>query len=338
MVRDLRSEVGARFPGDLQGIENWSRPGDVLDELADLGIAPTFDCVPLREAVFFDAKGREYPLRSTEPALYLVRRGGEAGSLDAGLRAQAIAAGVEIRFGDVDRSWPESGIAAVGPRGADAVAAGYVFETDMADGLFALLSDRVAPKGYSYLVVSRGRGTVAACVFRDFRREKDHVDRTLEFFRKTVGLTMRSPRRFGGAGNYFYPETARRGGLLLAGEATGFQDALWGFGIRYALRSGSLAARALLEGAPEGYDRRWRDLFGGQLRASIVNRFFYERLGDAGYRMMMRGMARAKDPRKWLGRLYASSRWKDLCFPLADRCVGSRRRCGPEPPAATAVV
>ena len=56
----------------------------------------------------------------------------------------------------------------------------------------------------------------------------------------------------GGAGQFRLTRSACSGGVLLAGEAAGFQDALWGFGIRYALLSGCLAARSLLSGPASG--------------------------------------------------------------------------------------
>jgi len=40
-----------------------------------------------------------------------------------------------------------------------------------------------------------------------------------------------------------------RSGRLYVGEAAGLQDPAWGFGLRYALESGALAARCLLEGS-----------------------------------------------------------------------------------------
>ncbi|HEY4228639.1 MAG TPA: NAD(P)-binding protein, partial [Thermoanaerobaculia bacterium] len=52
-------DVGRRFHGDLQGLENWTTSGDVLDELAAMGIQPTFDFTAIREGMFFDSDGRE---------------------------------------------------------------------------------------------------------------------------------------------------------------------------------------------------------------------------------------------------------------------------------------
>ncbi|HTO86728.1 MAG TPA: NAD(P)/FAD-dependent oxidoreductase [Thermoanaerobaculia bacterium] len=325
VVHEQRPDVGGRFHGDLQGIENWTSRVDVLEELEALGVEPSFDSRACRDGVFYDPEGREFLYRSARPLFHVVRRGRDPGTLDQQLKAQALAAGVEIRFRDPVRRLPQGGIVAGGPRGPDAIAVGYVFETDRADGVFGVLSDRLAPKGYSYLLVWRGRGTVASCLFDDFHREKEYLERTVAFFRANAGLQMRNPVRFGGTGNVLLPTTARHDNILFAGEAAGFQDALWGFGMRLAMVSGHLAARALLAGAPADYDRLWRRRLGDLLRVSIANRYAFSRMGDRGYVRLMRSIGRAGDARQWLHDHYAPSLWKRLLFPLARRATRSRR-------------
>ncbi|HKF43429.1 MAG TPA: hypothetical protein VKG01_10030 [Thermoanaerobaculia bacterium] len=328
VVRELRTDVGGRFHGDLQGIENWTTRGDVLEELSRIGVEPTFDHTAFREGLFFDPSGREFSLRSPDPFFYLVRRGCGRGTLDTALKEQALACGAQIRLGDRTGASDQPAIVSHGPRGCAAVAVGYVFETAMPDSVFGVLSDELAPKGYSYLLVSGGLGTVATCLFRDFRGQKDYLHRTVDFFERRAGLRMSNPRLFGGTGQVFPPGSALRGGVLLAGEAAGFQDALWGFGIRYAILSGHLAARALAAGRREDYDRLWKKRFGGLLRTSFVNRYFYGRMGHPGYRWLMRALRRAPDPREWLRRFYAPRFWKRLLSPLAARADGWTRLLG----------
>ena len=325
-IIEQRAECGGRFHGDLQGLENWTTPGDVLDELAAMGIAPTFDHVAIRDGVFFGPDGRERRLRSDRPAFYLVRRGVGAGTLDQALKNQALTAGVRIRFGEAAGLRPEGGIHTPGPGRCDALDVGYVFETDMADGVFAALSDRLAPKGYAYLLVCRGWGTVAACIFDDYANAREYRERARAFFETHAGLKMRAERAFGGTGNVRAAPIARRGAVLYAGEAAGLQDALWGFGMRYALVSGHMAARALLERSPRGYEKSLRQRFAGFLRTSVVNRYIYEKLGDAGYAWLLRRITRATDARDWLHRFYAPSLWKSLCFPVARAAVEAGRR------------
>lgn len=268
---------------------------------------------------FFGPKGREYVYHSDRPALYLVRRGTAPGTLDTALKEQALARGVEIRFKHKCERLPRGGVVAHGPRRPNVISVGYVFETDTADGVFAALSDELAPKGYAYLLIHRGRGTVASCMFEDFHEEKVFVERTVEFFRRNVGFEMKASRRFGGLGNFYWVDTARHGTLLLAGEAAGFQDALWGFGLRYAMVSGSLAARAAVAGAPETYDDLWERRFGRLLRASAVNRFVYELMGSIGYGKLLRDLDRTSDVRACLRRRYALKAWKRVLAPLAHR-------------------
>ena len=108
---------------------------------------------------------------------------------------------------------------------------------------------------------------------------------------------------------------------MFAGEAAGFQDALWGFGMRYAMVSGHLAVRALIEDRPEDYDRLWTARLGGLLRTGMVNRYLYEKLGDRGYVAFTRQGDRAADARTWLRRHYGASLLKRALLPLANRAA-----------------
>ncbi len=315
-----------RFHGDFQGIENWTTTGDVLEELHRIGIETHFDYTPFREMVIYDPQGHEHVYRSSEPFFYLVRRGPDPGMLDASLKDQAIASGIEIRFQEPWHHLPEGGIVAQGPRGSDAIAVGYVFETDMADGAFGAISDQLAPKGYSYLLVRKGLATIASGIFEDYHNERKYLDATVEFFREKTGVRMTNPRHFGGTGNFLVPRTARKGNILWAGEAAGFQDALWGFGMRYTMLSGHLAARAIMEGAPENYDRHWKGRFGGTLRAGIVNRYTFEKLGNHGYSKLLGLLDRSGSVRDWLHIQYGLTFWKRIGYPLAHRAVRTSRK------------
>jgi hypothetical protein len=87
-----------------------------------------------------------------------------------------------------------------------------------------------------------------------------------------------------------------------------------------------MAARALLDRSPQDYDRSLRTRFAGILRASVVNRYFYERLGDSGYARLLRRIARAADAREWLRGFYAPRLWKTMWFPVARCAVEKARR------------
>jgi len=314
VVRERHRTVAGRFHGDFQGLENWSDERDVLDELRADGIDATFDGHPVHESTVFDAWGEAYPVRAARSLYYLVRRGGGDGSLDIGLLKQAIAAGAEIRFDDRVTEIDGPAVLAIGPRRADAIAAGYLFETDRSDGSWAAFDNALAPLGYAYLIIHGGRGTVASCMFTGFKRQAEHVARTVAFFRDKTGLDMREPRLFGGFANFRLPRTAVQGGHLIIGEQAGFQDALAGFGMRYALRSGILAARSLIEGID--YTAAWRRELLPLLRTGTSNRFIFNAIGERGWRWALRGLSRS-DPTAKLCRLYRPSVLTRLVYPLA---------------------
>lgn len=326
-VFERRREVGARFHGDFQGLENWSTEGDVLEEMASLGIEPTFEHTPFRECVFFDPDGREYVCRSSEPLWYLVRRGTDRGTLDQALKAQAVAGGVEIEFGQTVEHLPEGGIVAHGPRRVDAIAVGYVFPTDRSDAAFGAVSDDLAPGGYAYLLICGGRATLATCMFDDFHNDKQYLERTVQFFNRAVGVTPRDARSFGGFGNMSAEPTVRRGKLLLVGEAAGLQDALFGFGMRYALASGHLAGRAFVDDDLPGYEAAYRRRFRPGIHAAAVNRYLYQRAGASGYRTLVGRVSGVEHPRTWLRRYYNGRWWTPLLYPFA-RAHAARLRAG----------
>jgi flavin-dependent dehydrogenase len=314
VVREWHKTVGARFHGDFQGLENWSDERDILDELRALGIDASFDCHPVYEGVAFDARGASYAIKSERPLYYLVSRGSGEGSLDVGLLRQAVDGGVEVRLGERVRKVDGPAVLGIGPRVADAIAVGYVFETDMPDGNWICFDNALAPLGYAYLLVHDGRGTVASCMFTGFKRQADYVARSVTFFQDRVGLRMRGQRPFGGFANFRLPKTAVQGGHLVVGEQAGFQDALAGFGLRYAFRSGSLAARSLIEDVD--YAHLWRRELLPLLRTGTSNRFIFNNLGERGWRWALRGLSRS-DTGLRLRRLYRPSALTRLLFPIA---------------------
>jgi len=324
VAHEAAAEVGSRFQGDHQGLENWTTERDVLDDFREHGLTCDFARMPCRDGVAFDAWGKRYEFHSKSPLFYTIERGPGRGTVDSALLAQARDLGVEVRFNSRVRQVEGPAILAAGPRAADAIAVGFHFESSMRDGCWVVCDDDLAPQGYAYLLVTNGRGTVKSCMFSGFKREAEYVARTVERFQKLVGLEMRNPQPHGGAGNFRIPSSAYSGQHPVAGEQAGFQDTLWGFGIRFAIHSGILAARSLMDG--ENYDVRWRDALNPVLRAAVVNRAVYGALGNAGYRRFLRRASAIGDARLFLHRYYGPSWLKSLLYPWARWRVQSRRR------------
>lgn len=324
IVHEAQAEVGFRFGGDLQGLDNWSTREDVLSVLEEQGIATDFRMLPCRDGTAFDAWGRAYTIRSAEPLFYLVERGPGPGTLDSALLRQARELGVEVRFNSRVLHVHGPAIFATGPKAADAIAVGYHFDTSMADGFWVICDDDLAPQGYAYLLVMGGKGTVKSCMFSGFKQEAVYVQCTVEAFERLTGLEMIDPQPHGGVGNFRLPITAHSGSHPLAGELAGFQDTLWGFGMRAAITSGVLAARSLLEGSD--YEAQWRQELGGRMATALVNRAGYSLFGNRGYRWFLRHLESRTDIRARLYRLYRPSPLKHLLAPLARKRFESQRR------------
>ena len=324
VVHEMQKEVGHRFGGDFQGLENWSTEEDVLKVLAVLGLTTDFTAMPCRNGTVFDPAGKPYAIKSDKPLFYLIERGPGPGTLDSALLRQAQSIGVEVRFNSRLRHMTDDGILAAGPRAADAIAVGYHFETDMADGYWAICDNELAPQGYAYLLVMKGKGTVKSCMFSGFKQEKIYVQRTLGAFQRLLGLEMRNPQAHGGSGNFRIPQSAYSGPHPLVGEQAGFQDTLWGFGMRLAISSGVLAAQSLLNG--QNYDRLWQHELKPQMETSVVNRALFSLLGKRGYGWFLGQLVTRPDLRESLRRQYQPSWPKRLLGPWAKRRYESQRR------------
>ncbi len=319
IVHEAQESVGWRFKRDFQGLENWTTQQDVLQVLADNGITTDFDILPGTKGMAYDAWGQGYPIQTNIPLFYLVVRGAGPGSLDHALLQQAQDLGVEVRFNSRVKKLPFPAILATGPKAADAIAVGYHFDTDMEDGFWVICDNGLAPGGYAYLLVWKGKGTVKTCMFSGFKREKLYVEKTVAAFNRLVGLEMKNPIHHGGIGNFYLPPRAYAGKRPVVGEQAGFQDTLWGFGMRHAIKSGILAARSFVEEAD--YDAMWAAEFKDQIKVSIVNRALYNIVGNRGYRFFLKRVSGQQDIRKSLYGQYHSGLLKTLLYPWASRSV-----------------
>lgn len=324
ILHEAHKEVGQRFGGDFQGLENWSTTEDVLTTLQASGLTTDFRAMPCCNGTVFDSTGKPYKINTKETLFYLIERGPGPETLDSALLRQAQSLGVEVRFNSRLRHIAGDGILAAGPRAADAIAVGYHFDTDMEDGYWAICDNELAPQGYAYLLVMDGRGTVKSCMFSGFKQEKLYVKRTLEAFQNLVGLEMHNPQRHGGSGNFHIPRSAYSGVHPLVGEQAGFQDTLWGFGMRLAISSGILAAQSLLNG--ENYDTLWKRELKPQMETSVVNRALFSLVGNRGYGLFLRQLVSKPDLRESLRRQYQPSWVKRLLGPWAKRRYQSRRK------------
>jgi flavin-dependent dehydrogenase len=313
-VHERQRDCGARFGGDLQGLENFSGPQDVLTELVDAGLSTDFFGKPFASG--FQFNGRRVDAHDFgAPAFYLVRRGTMPDAIDQALKRQALEVGVRLHF---ESSLPaeSADIVATGPRGRRpyAVCKGFVFRTDAPDVAAVLLDDAAGFKGYSYLLVSDGVGCLCTSLWADFGRASACLAAARRTLLARWPVKVEAERPVGGLVHFSGRPRWREGRALVVGEAAGLQDFLWAFGLRAALRSGVLAARALLTG--EDYARIAERQFRPLVRGGIVNRFLWE-VGRAGRYEAPMAALRWRGAGRLMRECYNYSGVQRLLYPLA---------------------
>lgn len=318
-VFERRDDCGARFGGDLQGLESFSGPVDVLDELRAAGIETDFTHRPFSRGYQYNgnrADLHEFPA----PAFYLVRRGTMADSIDQSLKRQALAAGVTLHFGrsvpDADSHDAGIQIVATGPRSRRpyAVCRGFVFRTEAPDIAVALLNDRAGLKGYSYLLVSNGEGCLCTSLWGDFRKVHTCLAEARRLLLQRWPMPVRDERPVGGWVHFSGRPQWTRGSALVVGEAAGLQDFLWAFGLRAALRSGVLAAQSLL--SRTDYAVQAQEHFSPFIRGGVVNRFLWEMGRFGQYRAPMAAL-RWRGAGRLMHDFYRYNRLQRFLYPLA---------------------
>jgi flavin-dependent dehydrogenase len=313
IVYERNSDVGMRFNNDFQGLENWSTEEDVINLLQSMSIDVEF----LHKAFysgFLYGPSINAEIKSVKPFFYLVKRGMDQDSLDHSLKEQAMDLGVRIIFNS-NLNEQDGDIIATGPKKGKIFAIGVTFRTNSKDVAIIILDDSIAPKGYAYLLVNDRRATLATVIFEKIKYHNKYLENAIKKFKEIIDFDMSASKQFFGFGSFSIPESAVENNKLYVGEAAGFQDFLFGFGIRYALKSGYLAARSIIDN--EDYDKLWKKDFNHQLKTSLSNRKIYTSFGDFGYDYLIKKTKDSRDPRKFWHRLYNQSLSRKIFYPFA---------------------
>jgi len=358
-VHEAKRDVGTRFIGDLQIIEGASESEPVPDFLDRLGIERNFYFRAANWATFYDHRNKGRVIRSDKPYGWFIHRGAEEGTLDRGLLAQAQAAGAKVIFNS-RLSPDQADIVATGPASPDGLAkemtwrmgenvdrtlqsgnVGRTLQSDAAESrtgesdlrkpippelIDVYFNHKLAPGGYSYLFILDGIATFGCAIVADFKRIDSYFDHSLAAAKRLHNLEIPADARTGYSYmNFHLKQQSTSNGSRFVGEAAGFQDYLFGLGIRYALTSGSLAARSILE--ERDYDELWRHELGTKQETSLVNRFLYESGGNFGLSMFVRQASRAKDFHRYLSGWHRSSWWKKMLSPAVKKFWKHDGRC-----------
>ncbi|NOX85668.1 MAG: NAD(P)-binding protein [Chlorobi bacterium] len=323
---EKNDNVGVRFNGDFQGLENWSDDEDTLSILGRLGIKINFLCQPYSgdDGYFIGPNRKKARIKTSRPLFYLIERGTGENSLDQGLRRQAEELGVNILWNHKMESLKKGyAIVGTGPKAADAIAKGMVFKTSYKNIFIGFVDNRIAPQAYAYLLVNNGRATFATCMFNDFKNEKTYFERSLQVLNSSIDIDIIDEKEFGGFVNFFNEPILSKGDrIFYVGENAGFQDALWGFGIKYAMLSGYYAAKSIIDN--ELYSDLCKTHLYPKLKASLANRWLFSHLYNPGYTYLFKYMAASDDVIPSLRKHYNFSLSKKLIYEMAKRWYRTR--------------
>ena len=284
-VFEHQEKSGAHFHNGWQILENYTSKTDALDELKIMGIAPDFFYLPRSDIDFYDSRLRKYPLSGKKTFGYFLKRGPDSDSLDTALYNQAVDAGVNVHF-NTKISLKEADIISGGSVHATGIAKEIVFETDAEDTFITILDNYLTPLGFSYLFIINGNGTLGTAVMKNFKNIHEFAENVLLRFQQIGKFSVKNERFSVSSIGFFVPRTAMDNGKWYVGEAAGFQDYLFGLGIRKSIQSGYLAAKSIISGL--NYDVLWRKQFSAQFSSGILSRFLFELGGNVGYTNLLR--------------------------------------------------
>lgn len=254
-VFEKSAHAGGRFKRDFQCLRNFGKNTvDPITEFEKLGI--TLKPYKKLNRILRYSRSHCFEVVSrNQPIYYLILRGGDENSLDSQLEQQAVSLGVDIKY-QTKLNIDEVDIVATGPLRADGCAYGGIYEdTNLDNRGYIFLDRRYSPNGYLYALPGEKKGEASVInVTRDssigLKELKSSFSNALQENLVLKDLLKGSTRTSieHGIGSFTLLDNVYQNHRYYVGEAAGLQDVTAGFGIRYAIVSGFLAAQSILTG------------------------------------------------------------------------------------------
>jgi flavin-dependent dehydrogenase len=280
--------VGEWRGQDFQVVRNYGSDLGFLKSLEKYGIDVNHTH-PIRTIVKYAPSGKSMEVSSNNgPLFHVVKRGHDEVSLDRQLCDSLNKKNVEFEF---NRNASLAGdIISTGPILRNIAGFGYTFEGIEVDAekILLFMDNDYAPNGYIYLAPFGNHSASVGVVSFDLNYNlKMLLDRFLEK-NKIVSEIIKNYHHkevFSGYAYSNYPETAKIGDKLFVGSAAGFVEAARGFGVKYSILSGLLAAQSIIDGSD--YDLLWKNAFGNELKEHLNRHFLLSSLNNSGYEKLL---------------------------------------------------
>jgi len=320
-VHDIREDSGARFDGDFQALENWSMEEDFFDQLEEWGFdSKRFKATEFKVIDLIHPDDKITQPRSDRVSYRIIERGTSEHTIDQGFKRMALEAGAKIHYKSRVKE-EDCTIIACGPKGTSAVAYGEIFHTTYKNHISFQLNDKLAPGSYSYMIIIDGVGLICTCLWRKQKKSERFLNETIAWYQnKYPHIDMKPVKRVGGKGDFTINRNYKQDGRYYVGESGGLQDFMWGFGMRMAIWSGTLAAKDILGECD--YEREVRKKLMPYVKTSVVNRWLMNRVGNRTFKIMcnswMRSQKRHGDGLVWVSKLFRPSLFKSMLYPIVS--------------------
>ena len=299
IVYEKESNIGKSRHGDYEGIENWIFPTEINSFFGQLGFNfSKIHSFPISKFYVHSKSNKPLLITHPQPFFHMIKRGYKETDLDFQLYNQCKSSGVEFRFGQ--KAPNNCNIIATGTSKAVAYIKGINFKTDLKDQIHLLLGNKFAPKGYAYLIILDGNATLATAFKKTKTKQKDTINNCKDYF-ESIGLSIPQGNAFASRGSFSLPFGPNQEPYKV-GEAGGYQDYLFGFGIRMSMISGMGAALYIL-----GRKKEAKNVFrilNHKRRLSFINRFLYEKLNDNQMSVIVNKLSKSNDPLSILSGIY----------------------------------
>lgn len=287
-IIDRSNKIASKFPESVHAFRNYSTREDELTHIKSIGLNLT-DLKPIHRIVKYGPSLNPGEMYSEDkPLFYAVKRGNVKQGMDYQLHKQAEGLNINFELGTKNINSQKIDIIATGAAFATEMGYGYHYKNVNVDEntIIFLLNDKYAPKGYAYAIpYGKHEISVVTTSFEPntFNKMSLFYNKLLEevdIFSKLIEGGERG-ETFGKIGFYHLPRTAISKSSLITGEAAGFAEADRGFGMHYALESGALASKSIIENI--NYDELWKKSFEPELTKAFKRRLILNKIGNLEY-------------------------------------------------------
>ncbi len=299
IVYEKEDKIGLGRHDDFEGLENWIFSNEMSLFFKKIGFDfNKIDSYPISRFTIHTISKNPFTIFQNKPFFYMIKRGSGYNSLDTQLFNQCIEKGIKFNFGQMAPNDCE--IIATGTSKAAAYVRGINFKTKLKDQVHLLLGNKFAAKGYAYLIIINGRGTLASAYKKTKNSQISPINNCIKYF-NSIGMKIPKGKAFASRGSFSLPFGKLKPPYKV-GEAGGYQDYLFGFGIRMSMLSGTAAALSII-----GKNIKAKKLISSlnqKLRLSFINRILYERLNDSQMEIIAQRLAMSNNPLEILSKVY----------------------------------